>query len=117
MALPPTMAPAGAPPADLGAAPGAPAPEMGGDAGGWNVAFTIMRGPTGEFALVKGDEPEMDESGAPMGPKYPDGPAMMQALMGQIEGKDTAQAEMQKGFDGGSMASDKRPGLDMARGG
>lgn len=105
---------------------GAPQPDPGVDApaaGGWMPAFTIMKNAeTGEFALITGDEPEEmgeGEGGDPAGPKFPDGPALLRALMGQIEGNegDTMKAGFNEGFDKGAMANDKRPMMDMPRGG
>ncbi len=114
MALPPTPAPAGAPPPDLGA-PLAAAPDAGADAGGWNVKFTVMEGPDGQFALVEGDEPEMDMGGGePPGPKFPDFNGAVRAMIEKVEGGgDDMKANFNEGFDKGSMANDQRPGLDM----
>ena len=114
MALPPTPAPdMGAPPP----APGADAPMA--DAGGWQVAFTIMRGPEGQFALVTGDEPMEDEGGEPAGPKFDDGPGLMRALMTQLEGGDgdMMKKNFSEGYEGGSAANGTRPMMDVPRGG
>ena len=106
----------GAPPP----APGADAPMA--DAGAWRVKFTVLEGPGGEFALVTGDEPEMmdTEGGEPGGPKFPDFPGVVRAMIENVEGggaEGSAQKGFEEGFDKGSMANDKRPMMDMERGG
>lgn len=117
MALPPTpLAPApGMPPAGAGTDP--TAPPMGdqgeGDSQGTVVA-TILKNSDGTFTMIQGDEPEAGEEGAPS-QNFDSGPELMRALMKVLEGgqDDAIQKGFGEGFDGGSGASEQRPGLDM----
>lgn len=76
---------------------------------GWRPYATIMTNDAGEFMLVDGDEPEPEDGTEPQGPTFPDGPALLKALMDKIEGRPDEEAAFAEGYEGGSDANGKRP--------
>lgn len=92
----PTMAP-GAPPADMGAAEGAEAPEM-------DCILTVCKDPNGGFMLYKGDEPEEGAEAAPEGEgqgQHFDSPQeLMRGIMQLLNNDEGAESSFAKGFKG-----------------
>lgn len=105
MALPPTAAN----PADTGPDPGmqppGDAPMEGGESTDpWQPIATVLKNSeTGEFMLVDGDEP--DDGTEPEGEVFPDGPGLLRALMGRLEGNSGVDEAFGEGF----KANAKKP--------